>query len=137
LANVQPGLLVEDKELGIALHYRRAPGSGKTARALGHRLAAGTGLAVQEGEMVIELLTPGQDKGAAVLAFMAEAPFAGAIPVFVGDDLTDENAFSAASACGGFGIRVGPERETKARYRLADVDAALALLHALIEGPTA
>jgi trehalose 6-phosphate phosphatase len=138
LADAQPGLLVEDKELGIALHYRKAPEFAKTAREVGRRLAASMSLALQEGDMVVELLTPGQDKGSAVLAFMAEAPFAGAVPVFVGDDLTDEHAFAAVSACGGFGIRVGSsERETKARYRLKDVDAAVVWLQTLTTEPCA
>jgi len=70
------------------------------------------------------------------LAFMAEAPFAGAVPVFVGDDLTDEHGFAAVSACGGFGIRVGSERETRARYRLRDVDAAVTWLQKLITEPS-
>jgi trehalose 6-phosphate phosphatase len=137
LADVHPGLLVEDKGLGVALHYRGAPEFAETAPELGRRLAASTGLALQEGDMVVELLTPGQDKGAAVLAFMTEAPFAGGVPVFVGDDLTDEHAFAIVSASGGFGIRVGPERDTKARYRLANVDAVIAWLQTLIMESTA
>ncbi|MFN3388507.1 MAG: trehalose-phosphatase, partial [Allosphingosinicella sp.] len=54
---------------------------------------------------------------------MAEPPFAGARPVFVGDDLTDEHAFAAAADLGGAGILVGPARASAARYRLDDVAA--------------
>jgi len=75
--------------------------------------------------MVLELKTPGTDKGAALSAFMAEAPFIGAVPIMVGDDLTDEHGFEAAEALGGFGVLVGPERSTAARYRLEDVAAVL------------
>jgi trehalose 6-phosphate phosphatase len=137
LAESQPGLLLEDKGLGIALHYRRTPELEKIARELGRRLAASTGLALQEGNMVVELLTPGHDKGSAILAFMSEAPFAGAVPVFMGDDLADEHGFAAVSARGGFGIRVGQDRETKARYRLEDVDAAVTWLQTLATEPSA
>ena len=70
--------------------------------------------------MVVELRPHGRDKGDALRAFMAEPDFAGARPVFVGDDLTDEHAFEAAPRLGGAGILVGPPRATAARYRLAD-----------------
>jgi trehalose 6-phosphate phosphatase len=61
---------------------------------------------------------------------MAEPLFAGARPVFVGDDATDEDGFEAAQGLGGVGVVVGAARPTVARFRLADVDAALAWLEA-------
>jgi trehalose 6-phosphate phosphatase len=81
--------------------------------------------------MVLELKTPGTDKGRALSAFMAETPFAGATPVMVGDDLTDEAGFRAAESLGGYGILVGPMRETAARYGLPDVPAVLDWLEAV------
>jgi trehalose 6-phosphate phosphatase len=78
--------------------------------------------------MVIELRPPGADKGDAVRAFMTEPDFAGARPLFVGDDLTDEDAFRAAADLGGGGILVGPQRETAAKWRLEDVGAVSAWL---------
>ncbi len=82
--------------------------------------------------MVAELCTPGLDKGAAVRAFMDEAPFAGALPVFVGDDLTDENGFRAARALGGVSILVGPLRATDADMRLDSVPAVRGWLEAAL-----
>ncbi|MEO8811563.1 MAG: trehalose-phosphatase [Caulobacteraceae bacterium] len=117
------GLLVENKDSAVALHYRRAPQTEEACRELARRLGATLGLSVQEGDMVVELRTPGEDKGGSVRAFMREAPFAGFKPVFLGDDLTDENGFAAAEALGGFGVVVGPRRPTAARYALADVGA--------------
>jgi trehalose 6-phosphate phosphatase len=84
------------------------------------------------GHMVAELRTPGPDKGDALAAFMAEPPFAGSRPVFIGDDLTDEDAFAAAAAGGGFGVLVGPDRPTAARMRLENVEAVHAWLTAAI-----
>ena len=72
--------------------------------------------------MMFELGEPGPNKGNALRAFMAEAPFKGALPVFVGDDLTDEHGFATAGAVGGYGILVGPERWTLARQHLDTVD---------------
>jgi trehalose 6-phosphate phosphatase len=88
--------------------------------------------------MVAELRTAGADKGLAVQAFLAEWPFQGARPIFVGDDLTDEDGFMAADAAGGYGVLVGPSnRQTLARHRLPDVPAVLDWLEAAIPGGVA
>lgn len=120
-----PGLLVEDKGLSLTLHYRLASHRGQAARDLVEGLARETGLAYQPGDMVAELRTPGASKGDSIRQFMAEAPFAGAAPVFLGDDLTDEHGFFAVRALGGYGILVGPLRRTTASYRMENVAAVL------------
>lgn len=130
LEDAWPGLLLEDKRLALALHYRNAPQAADLVVEACRRLAGTSGLTLQLGQMVAELRTPGPDKGDSVRAFMNEAPFAAAMPVFVGDDLTDEDGFAAAHALGGFGVLVGPPRETAARYGLPDVEAVLAWLEA-------
>jgi trehalose 6-phosphate phosphatase len=122
----QEGLLVEEKPAGIALHYRQAPEQEAGVAAFLGALAERTGLILQRGKMVIELRAGGADKGDALRLLMAEPPFAGARPWFVGDDLTDEDAFAAAAALAGAGVLVGAPRETAARWRLPDV-AAVAL----------
>ncbi|MGO4687202.1 trehalose-phosphatase [Brevundimonas sp. 2YAF1] len=134
-AAARPGVLVEDKELSAGLHYRQAPDVSGEALILAASLAEETGLALQPGAMVLELKTPGADKGAALSAFMAEAPFQGGVPVMVGDDLTDEHGFEAAERLGGFGVLVGPERATAARYRLEGVNAVLDWLDGIAEVP--
>lgn len=123
-----PGLLVEEKPRSIALHYRKAPDEEGRVREFITALAARTGLGVQIGKMVMELRPKGADKGDALRAFMTEPEFAGARPLFVGDDVTDEDAFQAAEALGGGGILVGPERDTAARWRLDDVDSVASWL---------
>ena len=128
------GLLVEDKPAGIALHYRLAPEREEAVGEFIEALAERSGLALQRGKMVAELRPVGTDKGAALRRLMAEPPFAGARPVFVGDDLTDEHAFEAAAALGGDGVLVGPPRATAARWRLADVAAVTAWLEAAAHG---
>lgn len=121
----RPGLLIENKGVAVGLHYRQAPEHETAILDLAARLAEQLDLVIQRGVLVAELKTPGADKGAAVSAFMAEPPFAGSIPIMLGDDLTDEDGFTAASALGGFGVLVGPPRPTAARYGLSDPDAVL------------
>ena len=132
-ARTRPGIIVEDKAVSAGLHYRGAPAEGEAAMALARKLADETGLALQAGNLVVELKTPGSSKGTALTAFMREPPFAGAVPVMLGDDLTDEDGFRAAEALGGFGVLVGPPRETAARYGLPDVVAVLAWLNTVEE----
>ncbi len=132
-ARTRPGVIVEDKAVAAGLHYRGAPTEEAAALALAEQLSSETGLALQAGNLVVELKTPGTSKGTALTAFMHEAPFAGAVPIMLGDDLTDEDGFIAAEALGGFGVLVGPVRETAARYGLPDVDAVLAWLNSVEE----
>jgi len=127
-ARDRPGMIVEDKSVSAGLHYRGAPGEAAAAAALARSLAAETGLALQAGNLVVELKTPGTDKGTALKAFMLEPPFAGAVPVMLGDDLTDEDGFRAAADLGGFGVLVGPPRRTAATFGLPDVEAVLTWL---------
>lgn len=131
LARGDRGLLFEDKDLSVALHYRNVPSAADAVIEAAERLAQGSELVLQLGDMVAELRTPGQDKGKAVAAFLREPPFDGATPVFVGDDLTDEDGFTAAARLGGYGVLVGPpHRPTQASYRLNDFDAVLDWLSA-------
>lgn len=130
MAKAQHGLLLEDKGTSVALHYRLRPDAGPAVIDCARRLARQTGLALQEGHMVAELRTPGPDKGEALEAFMAEPPFAGARPIMIGDDLTDEDAFAAAVALGGEAILIGLPRRSRARWRLEDPTALLSWLDA-------
>ena len=130
-AGAIPGLLVEDKPFSIAIHYRRAPERAEEVHAFMRRLADETGLILQAGKMVEELRPTGADKGDALRALMREPEFAGARPLFVGDDLTDEHAFLAAAELGGGGVLVGAPRETTARWRIADVSGVAGWLERL------
>jgi trehalose 6-phosphate phosphatase len=119
----KPGLLVERKTLSVGLHFRRAPEWESACRALALEIAARTGLAVQPGKMLFELRPGGADKGSAVHQFMTNPLMAGSKPIFMGDDVTDEEGFLAAREQGGCGILVGPARVTLAQWHLEQVGA--------------
>lgn len=127
-----PGTLVEEKPFGVALHYRAAPQHEGACRHLAQALAEESGLSLQPGKMVFELRMRGADKGAALAALLDEPPMRGTLPIFVGDDLTDEDAFRTARQRGGAGVLVGPARATAALYRLADVTAVRSWLEAAL-----
>jgi len=132
LAAHHVNLIFEPKPSGFALHFRLSPELGTMCRELlAQALAEAPGAALDweliDGHCVCELKRRNVSKGHAVQAYLAEAPFAGRLPVFVGDDVTDEDGIQAVQAVGGFGIRVGPGR-SQARYRLDDTDAVASWL---------
>ena len=117
------GLMLEAKPHGAALHFRAEPSRAAAAHELADAVATRFGLAVKHGKEVVEVTGSGANKGGAVRAFMALSPFANATPVFVGDDLTDEDGMIACNEAGGFGVLVGDRSPTSARFRLPDVPA--------------
>jgi trehalose 6-phosphate phosphatase len=122
-----PGLLLEDKGSGLALHFRQAPALAGAARAQMDAALAQMGprYALLEGKQVLEIKLRAVTKGRAIEAFMAEPPFAGRLPVFIGDDVTDESGFAAVNDAGGHSIIVGAREPTLARWRLTDVTHVL------------
>lgn len=125
-----PGTEVEDKGLTIALHYRNAVDAEQPARRFVSDALHGLGgaLSLHDGKKVLEVKPHGVDKGTAVRDMMGAQPFAGRMPVFIGDDVTDEDGFAVVNDLGGISIEVGHREPTVAQYRIADVDASLALL---------
>ncbi len=122
---------VEDKGSAVALHYRAKPEQGPLAACVVNEIAAGHGLRAIHGRCVSEMMPVGATKGTAVSTLMRLPPFAGRIPVVLGDDVTDEDGFAAANALGGLSILVGERRGTQARLRLKDVPAVRHWLGAL------
>ncbi len=136
LAKRHPQLLIETKGASIALHYRAQPHlASHVHRTVRRSLRKAEGYRVQAGKMLVEVRPEGRDKGTAIDDFMAETPFAGRLPVFVGDDLTDEHGFAAVERLGGWTVKVGAGR-TVARFRLPDVAAVARWLMApVVDAP--
>ena len=117
----QHDLLYERKSHGAALHYRNAPQLEEQAHSFAAKVAAEQGLTTKRGKFVIELVRPGADKGGALRLLMQQPDFLGATPVFVGDDVTDEDGMAAAVQFGGCGIAVGDRPLQHASYHLPTV----------------
>lgn len=114
-------LYFEPKTHGAALHFRSRPDLGQRSHEFAAMLAAKHGLETKIGKSVVELVWPGGGKDGAVKTFMGDPLFAGSVPVFIGDDLTDEDGFIAAASYGGFGIAVGERPSQNAHYHLKNV----------------
>lgn len=119
----RPGLLLEDKRSSLAVHFRRAPHHRDSVRAMFERFSAGMSpdLELLEGDAVVEVKPASHNKATAIEAFMREPPFAGRLPIFIGDDVTDRDGFEAVQRYGGMAIAVG-DRVT-APWRLPDPGA--------------
>lgn len=113
------GLRVEQKTAAVALHYRHAPElEALCLQIMTDATAASNGVELLRGKFVFEIKPAGVSKGTAIAAFMAEPPFAGSVPLFAGDDITDEAGFAAVQRLGGTAIKVG-SGDTVAQHRCA------------------
>jgi trehalose 6-phosphate phosphatase len=124
------GLLLEDKGVALAMHYRLAPRLEPEVQVVMEELARelGAGFDVRRGKCVLELMPRGYGERRAIELLMQQREFTGRTPVFVGDDPSDEVAFQAVNEMGGYTIRVGNLEETAARYRFSNVSTVVAWL---------
>jgi trehalose 6-phosphate phosphatase len=124
------GLLLEDKGSALAVHFRQAPKHERAAMEvmaeLAHQLREK--FVLRDAKYVLELTPRGFSKRAAIESFMRRAPFAGRAPVFIGDDITDEEGFEAVNALGGYSVRVGDLAATAAKFRFSSVSTVIAWL---------
>jgi trehalose 6-phosphate phosphatase len=125
LVHARPGLRLETTGASVAIHYRQALGAEAAVIETVERLAAAFGLQAQFGRATAELRPSGPDKGTALRRFMLETPFAGARPIMLGGDLTDEAAFGAVRTFGGIGLRVGAAARSLAHAQVSAPSAAL------------
>lgn len=127
-----PGAIVEDKGLSVSLHYRLVPKDLVAHLKAAFRrevlpLVRAAELTILPGKKVIEV-RPGLNwtKGHAALWLVRRMSYRTLLPIYIGDDRTDEDAFGALR--GGITIRVGADRRSKAHYYVRSVKETLALL---------
>lgn len=108
LARQYRDLLVEDKGLTIAVHYRNNPAAAQHVDEMLEQLTIEDGrFVVQRGDQVSELRPRDITKGTALTTMMGQEKFRGRTPMMVGNDQADEDAYEAAFSLGGKGLRVG------------------------------
>lgn len=131
-----PAIGLEDKGMAIALHFRSNPELGNTVLAFLERVLPelAPNYHIQPGKMVYEVKPHGMDKGSAIELLLARAPFTGRLPVFAGDDVTDEHGFAVVNQHDGVSIKVGDGPETIARYHIGSVSELRGWLSRLADG---
>ncbi|MDD9911055.1 MAG: trehalose-phosphatase [Ahrensia sp.] len=122
------GVVLQEKSAGFTLHFRQAPEIEETARlAIFDAFAGREDFEIMSGAMMWEARRSGVHKGVGIERLLAQAPYAGRVPIFIGDDVTDEDGHRAVNAVGGVSIKVG-NGETCADHRLGDVDSVYEFL---------
>jgi trehalose 6-phosphate phosphatase len=127
------GFVIEDKGASLALHYRNARASladrlrREFERFVGEQTSM---LKVLHGKMVVEALPKIATKAHAVRSLRAHAAI-DAVPVYFGDDLTDEDAF-AALGDEGISVLVGSTRASAARYRVDNPAVVVRTLESIV-----
>ncbi|MCU0188852.1 trehalose-phosphatase, partial [Citrobacter freundii] len=115
-----PELLIEDKEYSIALHYRENPNLESHAINIMQKIKTDyPQLKINKGKFVIELIPNQADKGKAIQTILNHLNLSSVLPIFIGDDLTDESGFIFINQQSGLTIKVG-FGERQAKYRLKD-----------------
>ncbi len=127
-ARITPGALVEQKNTGIAWHYRATEPYDSQKNLVAIRrllkpLLNQFNLVIQEGSKVLEVHPAAINKGRIAQEWLLQDYD---FVLAMGDDQTDEDTFSAMPA-GAYSIKVG-RGQTAARFRLKGVSEALALL---------
>lgn len=122
-----PLAMVEVKAHSVAFHYRPPTLDAELARKLAGAALGGleSRFRLLDGKRVVEILPGGAGKGEAIAQFLEHPPYAGRVPVFVGDDVTDEEGFREVNARGGISVRVGGKGDTEAAFRTATVREVL------------
>ena len=119
-----PECAIEDKSLTMAIHYRRAPKLEEKVLKFVNKLIEGEKhFHAISGNMVLEIKPLGVDKGQSIALFMENEPFIDKLPIFIGDDVTDEDGFRYINANNGISIKVGTRTSSLARYNLNNVNA--------------
>ena len=135
---LHPDLKVEDKHVGLAVHYRHAPGCEANLRAALERIASGwKDFEMRPGRKVLELVPRGLTKATAIAHFLQSAPYRGRLPIAIGDDAGDGPALAYARELGGVGMSVAGEHFPLATATFTDTASVRAWLQELYLPETA
>jgi len=115
-AKTYPGSFIEDKKFSIAFHYRNIPNIKLKAFKAISNFTQNSNYKILQGNHVIELIPTNIDKGKAIAYFMKKPQFSKKIPIFIGDDYTDEFGFKFINDIGGISVKVGNEKNTSANF---------------------
>jgi trehalose 6-phosphate phosphatase len=132
---ISPGILIEQKGAGVAVHYRNAPETTQLVIAELNHIVANDAydVTLRRGRKVIEALPRGFSKATALAWLAEQPPFKGRLPIMIGDDVGDESALQLAEKLGGLGLRVAGEHFSRAEADFEGADSVRAWLTELAD----
>jgi trehalose 6-phosphate phosphatase len=130
------GVEVENKRYSVAVHYRRAPMHRSVVEAgVDAVICKQPALRKAAGKMLLEVRPAVEwDKGRALQWVLRQLADGSSLPVVIGDDETDEDAFGAARESG-ITVRVGESEHTNADYFVASIADVYTVLDRLARLP--
>lgn len=129
-------IIVEDKRVGLAVHFRHAPETEATlCRQLLQIAIDWPAFELRTGRKVLEIIPRGLTKASAIQHFMSEPPFKGRLPIVVGDDVGDEPALTLARSMGGAALTVAGEHFARASATFTDTASVRAWLTQALRAP--
>ena len=134
LLNEHDNLYIENKGSNLTVHFRNATSQRKKIKNLIMKLVRyEPDLTYLEGKEVLEIKPLGHNKGTAISYFMRTKPFINRRPIFIGDDVSDEDGFETVNKNGGWSVRVGKYKRSKANYFLPNVKSVHEILNQLLK----
>ena len=134
LLNEQKNIEIENKGSNLTIHFRNSTIDRREInRIIMELVKCDPSLTFLKGKEVLEVKPLSHNKGTAISYFMKTKPFIKRRPIFIGDDVTDEDGFETVNNKGGWSVRVGNHKRSKANFFLPNVKSVHEVLKQLLK----
>ena len=134
LLNGQKDIEIENKGSNLTVHLRNSTINRKEINKIIMELVKHEPkLTFLKGKEVLEVKPLSHNKGTAISYFMRTKPFIKRRPIFIGDDVSDEDGFETVNKKGGWSVRVGNNKRSKANFFLPDVKSVHGMMKQLLK----
>ena len=134
LLNEQKNIEIENKGSNLTVHFRNSTiDRKKIYKIIIELVKYEPKLTFLKGKEVIEVKPLSYNKGTAISYFMRTKPFIKRRPIFIGDDVSDEDGFETVNNKGGWSVRVGNYKRSKANFFLPNVKSVHEMMKQLLK----
>ena len=134
LLNEQKNIEIENKGSNLTIHFRNSTIDRREInRIIMELVKCDPSLTFLKGKEVLEVKPLSHNKGTAISYFMKTKPFIKRRPIFIGDDVTDEDGFETVNKKGGWSVRVGNYKRSKAKFFLPNVKSVHEVMKQLLK----
>ena len=134
LLNGQKNIEIENKGSNLTVHFRNSTIDRKEINKIIMELVKyEPKLTFLKGKEVLEVKPLSHNKGTAISYFMRTKPFIKRRPIFIGDDVSDEDGFETVNKKGGWSVRVGNNKRSKADFFLPNVKSVHEMMKQLLK----
>ena len=132
--NGQKNIEIENKGSNLTVHFRYSTIDRKEiSKIMLEIVKYEPKLILLEGTEVMEVKPLSHIKGTAISYYMKTKPFIKRRPIFIGDDISDEDGFETVNKKGGWSVRVGIYKRSKANFFLPNVISVHEIMEQLLK----